>query len=357
MEWKILVFLSLILCVQTTYAAKYFMAFGDSLSDTGNLQSMSGGVVKLPYGMTYFKKATGRFSDGRLWLDFAMDNFGTQFLPPYDDGSNKNLDYTKGVNFAIAGATANEDFASPTLPSGISLDHQIDSFVNFKKDCSSSHATSHFPSTGTVESGVAIILIGGNDINYMIIGGSSPSAIVAKIPDVIGSIEDGINRLAKEGIKSFLVMNLPPQGCLPLYLQQSVGSSPKYDGFGCLEEISKVSMEFNKALMAMLEGIDAGENIVYGDVFAAALTMYKSPEDYGFDPASKLQACCGSGSGTYNCDASKPGCGCSTSTVCKSLSKHMNWDGVHFTEKFYQKITDFVMNQGFYMVVKGSSFF
>lgn len=48
--------------------------FGDSISDTGNyLKSIGDGydpVRNLPYGETYFGHPTGRFSDGRIILDF-----------------------------------------------------------------------------------------------------------------------------------------------------------------------------------------------------------------------------------------------------------------------------------------------
>ncbi|KAG1346439.1 putative GDSL esterase/lipase [Cocos nucifera] len=49
-------------------------SFGDSLADTGNFlhysSNNSGPVAQLPYGKTYFHRATGRFSDGRLVIDF-----------------------------------------------------------------------------------------------------------------------------------------------------------------------------------------------------------------------------------------------------------------------------------------------
>ena len=59
------------------YSAIY--SFGDSLADTGN--SLSAAVAtglnqsqlnfgNLPYGETYFHKATGRYSDGRLIVDY-----------------------------------------------------------------------------------------------------------------------------------------------------------------------------------------------------------------------------------------------------------------------------------------------
>lgn len=44
--------------------------FGDSNSDTGDL--VSGGFESLgpPYGQAYFKNPSGRYSDGRLVIDF-----------------------------------------------------------------------------------------------------------------------------------------------------------------------------------------------------------------------------------------------------------------------------------------------
>ncbi|KAK1320336.1 GDSL esterase/lipase [Acorus calamus] len=49
--------------------------FGDSISDTGNLIRQGTGsafdpITRLPYGQTYFHKATGRCSDGLLMIDY-----------------------------------------------------------------------------------------------------------------------------------------------------------------------------------------------------------------------------------------------------------------------------------------------
>ena len=49
-------------------------SFGDSLADTGNYRFFytngSDPVLRLPYGETFFHRATGRFTDGRIVLDF-----------------------------------------------------------------------------------------------------------------------------------------------------------------------------------------------------------------------------------------------------------------------------------------------
>uniref|UniRef100_A0A6N2M864 GDSL esterase/lipase n=1 Tax=Salix viminalis TaxID=40686 RepID=A0A6N2M864_SALVM len=46
--------------------------FGDSNSDTGDFAAGLGLLLDPPYGQTYFKTPTGRFSDGRLIVDFLM---------------------------------------------------------------------------------------------------------------------------------------------------------------------------------------------------------------------------------------------------------------------------------------------
>lgn len=51
----------------------HFFAFGDSLIDTGNFIRYStapGPVAHSPYGETFFHRPTGRWSDGRLIVDF-----------------------------------------------------------------------------------------------------------------------------------------------------------------------------------------------------------------------------------------------------------------------------------------------
>ncbi|KAJ0828131.1 putative sinapine esterase [Helianthus annuus] len=68
--------------------------FGDSLSDTGNIKHL--GIITnqsfpsmfLPYGQTFFHKPTGRFSDGRLIIDFLGNSL-------------RYIAYAKLLNFII----------------------------------------------------------------------------------------------------------------------------------------------------------------------------------------------------------------------------------------------------------------
>ncbi|KAF8695854.1 hypothetical protein HU200_036729 [Digitaria exilis] len=47
---------------------KRIFSFGDSIIDTGNFAN--GNLMEFPFGMTYFKRPTGRVCDGRVIVDF-----------------------------------------------------------------------------------------------------------------------------------------------------------------------------------------------------------------------------------------------------------------------------------------------
>ncbi|EYU28061.1 hypothetical protein MIMGU_mgv11b014990mg [Erythranthe guttata] len=120
------------------------ISFGDSLADTGNVLLLSpsdkkphGGLP--PYGRTFFHRPTGRFSDGRLVIDFIAQRFGLPFVPPYIGGESGELHdggFSKGVNFAVAGATAldyefYEKLGFHNQDTNVSLGTQLDWFKRF----------------------------------------------------------------------------------------------------------------------------------------------------------------------------------------------------------------------------------
>lgn len=109
-----------------------FFIFGDSLFDAGNNKYINTTDQRAnfwPYGETFFRHPTGRFSDGRLIPDFigksqcivfssirvdlvfrwslflaAAEYAKLPFLPPYLQHGSNQLKY--GANFAFAGAGA-----------------------------------------------------------------------------------------------------------------------------------------------------------------------------------------------------------------------------------------------------------
>ncbi|KAF5740557.1 GDSL esterase/lipase 1 [Tripterygium wilfordii] len=85
--------------------------FGDSLYDAGNnnyLNTTKPNQASLwPYGETYFKHPTGRYSNGRVIPDFIAQFAGMPLIPPFLQPGLHEYHY--GVNFASAGSGAHVD--------------------------------------------------------------------------------------------------------------------------------------------------------------------------------------------------------------------------------------------------------
>jgi hypothetical protein len=147
-------------------------SFGDSITDTGNYRFVftndNGAHAPWPYGETYFHKATGRSSDGRLIVDFigmaqppslrpinellarvlilliiyvavwaAADALGLPFVPPYWGGHSTEY-FAGGANFAVGGATAlSPEFLRengvPLATDTVHLDMEMDWFRDLLK--------------------------------------------------------------------------------------------------------------------------------------------------------------------------------------------------------------------------------
>ncbi|KAK6122814.1 hypothetical protein DH2020_043428 [Rehmannia glutinosa] len=74
---------------------------GDSISDTGNVVRLFSIAPssRRPYGETFPGYPTGRWSDGRLIIDYIAMALGLPLLNPY---LAKNASFDNGVNFAAA---------------------------------------------------------------------------------------------------------------------------------------------------------------------------------------------------------------------------------------------------------------
>ena len=102
------------------------IVFGDSTADTGNnnfIQTMARGNHP-PYGRDYAGGvATGRFSNGRLPVDFVSEALGLPpSVPAYLDPGHTIHNLATGVSFATAGAGL-DNLTSQIMVTKHSLDH------------------------------------------------------------------------------------------------------------------------------------------------------------------------------------------------------------------------------------------
>ncbi|KAM0994711.1 hypothetical protein EV2_010519 [Malus domestica] len=293
--------------------------FGDSNSDTGGLVAGLGFSVNPPYGRTFFRRSTGRLSDGRLVLDLLCQSLNGGLLSPYLD-SLAGSRFTNGANFAVVG--------SSTLPKRVpfSLNIQVMQFIHFKATAGSKHLISD----EGFRKALYMIDIGQNDLADSFGKNLSYAQVTKRIPSVIAAIKNAVQALYDQGGRNFWIHNTGPLGCLPQKL--SLVQKKDLDPHGCLSSYNAAARLFNEGLRHLCNGMrpqlkDA--TIVYVDVYAIKYDLIANAMKYGF--SSPLMACCGNGGPPYNYNIGLT-CGHRGSNVCDEGSRYVSWDGIHFTE-------------------------
>lgn len=330
----------------TTCRFDYIYQFGDSLADTGNRIRQVGvtsvfNISHLPYGMTYFHKPTGRFSDGLLVIDFIAKALHLPLLHPYLE---TNASFSHGVNFAVAGSTAldNSFFAERNIsvPStNIPLSQQV---KWFKK-----HLNSVSNSRSQIKKRLrrALIMmgeIGGNDFFHFSPPGKSLEERRVYVPHVVNAICNAVREVIQFGAVHIVVPGNFPSGCLPIDLASFSSADPKaYNDYGCLTESNKFAFFFNTYLQRALASLRyefPNVDIRFCDYYKAFEYILQNARYLGFDPRSLLKACCGTG-GKYNFNSTKV-CGSPGVKACPNPEQFINWDGVHLTQATYRYISE-----------------
>ncbi|CAM0907007.1 unnamed protein product [Alopecurus aequalis] len=360
MALRLVVAAVLLTCVATTASASAYAApknrssgcygrlfsFGDSLIDTGNFihySSSPGSVSRPPYGETFFGRPTGRWSDGRLIVDFIVKRLGFPYWPAYLEAKSPATkeEFRYGANFAVASGTALNQllFQKKHLDiSGItpySLRIQIDWF---KKVLAAIASTEEEREEVMAKSLFMVGEIGANDYNHPLFQNRTLGWVRPLVPRVIGYIAASIEDLIELGANTIYVPGIFPLGCVPRYLYFYRGGEPSdYDSTGCLKWLNGLTGFHNRMLKAKigeLRHAHPGVSITYADYYDEVLNIITAPARNGFDTAKVLYACCGGG-GPYNANltvhCSDPG-----TVQCPDPSKYVSWDGLHMTEAVYR---------------------
>ncbi|CAI9110046.1 OLC1v1010008C1 [Oldenlandia corymbosa var. corymbosa] len=270
---------------------------GDSISDTGNLVIESpygSGFLfnQLPYGET-LGNPTGRCSNGLLMIDYFASSAGFPYLNPYQKVGS---DFSKGVNFAVAGATVLSSEALMAKGT-VSRDGEHSLFM--------------------------VGEIGGNDYNYALLGGKRVEDLNNLISDVVHSTAEAVRKVISFGATKIFVPGNFRIGCHPIYLSIfQTNDSTSYDSNECLTYLNEFAASHNEALQKAIEQLRTEyptTSIVYGDYYNAYLSLLLGAEKFGFQQT--LRACCGSG-GKHNFSIHKL-CGMKgVTTACPNPDTH-----------------------------------
>ncbi|KAM3347817.1 hypothetical protein ACQJBY_021617 [Aegilops geniculata] len=325
-------------------------SFGDSIADTGNLLregpvGFFSSIGSYPYGQTY-RKPTGRCSDGLLIIDYFAMALNLPLVNPYLD---KSADFSGGVNFAVAGATALDrtyllQNAIIMPPGNTPLSSQLDWFKSHlndtcQQDCAKKLAGALF----------LVGEIGGNDYNYAFFQKRSIEAVKAYVPLVVKSIMDVAKEVIELGATQIIIPGNFPIGCSPSYLSLfSVAGSTDHDERGCLKSYNAFAAYHNEQLQAAivdLRKVNADVSVVYADYYGAFLHLLDHAAVLGFDEGSLLKACCGAG-GEHNFDMDMM-CGGLGASTCADPARHVSWDGIHLTQQAYRAMALSILMEGF----------
>jgi outer membrane lipase/esterase len=258
---------SLVSAQASAYSALY--VFGDSLSDTGNINVVTGGVPLPPY-------ATGRFSNGPVWVETFASNLGLTAVNSLSGGTN----------YAFGGAPTGAPFTS----SSPSLTDQVNG--------------QYLPSHGGVADPNALYVVwgGGNDVRS-----GSPTVLTASVPNIVNII----TALAAAGATNFLVPNLPNIGLTP---------EAQAGGAAVVAGATFLSVNFNSQLIAATAGLRSslGVTIFDVDVFSFLNNTIANAGSLGITNT------------TGRCYIGPTGVG-GSGTVCANPNEYVFWDGIHPT--------------------------
>ncbi len=231
---KILLPIFVYSCVTTgAYAQSSFsklVAFGDSLSDTGNIAN-----ITFDFPFPYYEN---RITDGPVALDYIAQHIGSN--------ANASLHLngqTGGYNYAVAGGNiVGNDIEDLTA--------QVTSYLSRVNGNADPNA-------------LFVIFIGGNDVRG-IRGVTSTQAAYSSIEQMLSVLITQMSRLSSAGAQNFLVSNVANIGRLPESIQRE-SSDP-----GVVSRVASYSVRYNKRLLEELtEFVKSTKRVVrHFDVYA-----------------------------------------------------------------------------------------
>nr|GEV26626.1 GDSL esterase/lipase At3g26430-like [Tanacetum cinerariifolium] len=318
------------------------------------------GQLPFPYGENYFHHSAGRYSDGRLVIDFIAEGFGLPYLDAFLDSVGTN--FSHGANYAIAGSTIRRQnttiFQSGYSP--IPLEFQYVEFSDFLKKSQIIRQKGDvfkyiFPAKDKFSSALYTFDIGQNDLTAGYKLGMTTEQVKAYVPDLISQFTTVIKNVYGSGGRTFWIHNTGPVGCLPYIMDTRVITAAQVDKYGCAAPYNGVSQYFNQklkeAVIQLRKELPLAA-ITYVDIYAVKYSLIAQAKNLGFgDP---FLVCCGHG-GRYNfnnarrCGSTKMVKGKETliANSCEEPSSRILWDGIHFTEAANKWIYDQIADGAF----------
>ena len=268
-----ILFISVLVCLfqpLTIHAFSDIVVFGDSLSDVGNVyQATSWTILWTTPNEPYYE---GRFSNGNVWVEHLAWELGLDASTP-SAGSGIFPWNGEGTNFAVGGAHSDEHNKNlEEKMKEISDSYNIDltelGFMGVTRQILWYLLNQDFD-----ENRLFVLWAGGNDF----LDGQQDPFVVAQNMNINLSILKNHCQA-----KHFLVLNLPPLGLTPRYLETNWTLSDQEK----VNEMNTLSIQYNWFLNAILDNLeeeweDDLVNIYRFNTFEFFIYVMQNKEQYG----------------------------------------------------------------------------
>lgn len=296
-----------------SYSALY--AFGDSLSDAGDLSITTGAVgatepVSPPYFQQIYRGGTGNvFSNGPTWAQNLSIALGLGTLSPSLLGGN---------DFAVGGAETGstpQDATEPTIQA-ISLPTQLTEF----------QAEVPKPAANALYT----LSIGSNDV-LDILSNTSLSAAqqTTDINDAVANEVSFIQGLIKDGAQTILVLNVPDLGLTPDSTSGAINGS-NTPSASLNAEASSLALQYDNTLASSVAGI-TGASVRIINAYQLLDNAVANPAAYGLTNVTTPVW-----SGNFTSASS----GTLAAVGAAAQDTSLFWDHLHPTEAGHQAIAD-----------------
>lgn len=268
------------------YNQSSLYVFGDSLSDSGNAQIATQGLLP---DKNYYN---GRLSNGPNYADQLADKLHTPLKPSREFGSN----------YAFAGVRSND------------VNAQVS---NYKSNVDGeAKADAHY-----------IVWSGANDLLEILLNPASTTTIEIAIEH----IKSAIQKLSQIGAVNIIVLNQVNLGLVPRITEL------ESDIPGISTLASTRTTEFNTALQTMLAGLAADDDIntLSIDVHGLFETVVSDPASYNLNNIS--DACYVRDELTIELTGNE--------TICNNSEHFLFWDQLHPTYTGHTIIADEVFSK------------
>ncbi|CAN8303546.1 unnamed protein product [Cochlearia groenlandica] len=306
--------------------------FGDSLVDNGNnnrLISLARANYR-PYGIDFPQGATGRFTNGRTYVDALAQILGFRtYIPPYSRIRGQAA-ILRGANFA-SGAAGIRDETGDNLGAHNSMNQQVNMYTSavqqmlryFRGDA---NELQRYLSRCIFYSGM-----GSNDYlnNYFMPDFYSTSSDYNDktfADSLIKNYTQQLTRMYQFGARKVIVTAIGQIGCIPYELARY--NNRNNNTGRCNNKINKAIVVFNSQLKKLVDRLNKGQlrgaKFVFLDSYKSTSDLATNGASYGFDVVDK--GCCGVGrnNGQITClPLQQP---------CPDRTKYLFWDAFHPTE-------------------------